>query len=231
MGVKIAMPMCPLCLQYSFYGEDMLHTRFGHGFNVKVGDAIAYPARLRFLEANSRSIQLSLWNERRPEFNGGPFLEQSDLNFLAWNSLKLTLRKQGQRAPCWEGPRNAECLGLHELDVSGRRADHVVASMHVIERPYSRDYSQPGYVGSFSIFDTLYLAPADRPRDAIGLPMRFHCDWAQTCYNSVHDATDGFALRPNVQLKILFDGRRHPPEEWVAIHDSATQVIGTLLVE
>ena len=176
-NVRIAMPTCPACLDYEFYGfaADLNPAR---SLRIKVRDAIAQPERLRYLEANTSKIRLTMGNDWRPEVNRGPFLGRFDPRSLPRTmELTLFLLKQARSEPCWTGRASGECRGTHELDMSGRRADRMLAGMNFVPGPYSIEYPPSEGRPFFDLFflqpgDVFYLAPADHARDAIGLPLR-----------------------------------------------------------
>ena len=231
-GVKIAMPACPACLDYEFYGsaDDFTPPR---SLRIKVRDAIAHPEQLRHLEANTDKIRLIMGNDWRPEVNRGPFLGRFDPRSLPRTAeLALFLLKQARAEPCWTGRASGECRGTHELDVSGRRADQMLADMNFVLGPYSVLYPPPNS-GLFLLQpgDLFYLAPADHARDAIGLPVRFDCGPLRGCYNSEARVEGGYALRRNVDLLLSFPANDYAPSEWVAMHDRVVNTVGTLLVE
>ncbi len=226
------MPTCPACLDYEFYG-------FGgdlspvSSLRIKVRDAIAQPEQLRYLEANTNKIRLIMGNDWRPEVNRGPFLGRFDPRSLPRTAeLTLFLLKQARPEPCWTGRASGECRGTHELDVSGRRADRMLAGMNFVPGPYSVLY-QPPDSGLFLLQpgDVFYLAPADHARDAIGLPVCFLCGPLGGCYNSEARVEGGYALRRNVDLLLSFLANDYAPSEWVAMHDRTTDAVRTLLLD
>ena len=235
-GVKIAMPTCPACLDYEFYGfaGDLSPAR---SLRIKVRDAIAQPERLRYLEANTDKIRLVMGNDWRPEVNRGPFLGHFDPRSLPRTAeLSLFLLKQARPEPCWTGRASGECRGTHELDVSGRRTDQMLAGMNFIPGPYTIEYRPSKGRPFFDLFflqpgDVFYLAPTDHARDAIGLPVRFLCVALGRCYNSEARVEGGYALRRNVDVFLFFPASDYAPSEWVAMHDRVVNAVGTLIID
>lgn len=226
-GAKIAMPTCALCLEYQFR-TGASHSGIAFRYAPTVRDVIAHPERLRYIVANSDRVRLELGNSWRPEVNRGPFLGRVDPKLVPPTAyMYLTIYKHSRTEPCWADSKpQYTCLPIHELDVSERRDDQIVAGMSVFKkapsRPVPMDYP-------------IYLAPTNHPRDAIGLPIHFHCDLLRTCENSAFHTGGGFALRRDASLFFTFqegDAAPHfPPREWIGLHDRMVDAVRALFVD
>lgn len=224
---KIAMPTCARCLEYKFR-TDGPHSGVDFRYAPTVRDVIAHPERLRYIAANSEAVRLELANDWRPEVNRGPFLGRVDPKSLPSTAyIYLTIYKHNRTAPCWADPQpHYTCLPVHKLDVSAQRDDQTIAGMSVFRRASS--YPSP-------LRYPIYLAPTGHPRDAIGLPIRFHCDSLQTCENSAFHMAGSFALRHDADLFFTFQEGNHAydfaPSEWIGLHDRTTDAVRTLFLD
>lgn len=224
--VKIFMPTCALCLEYKFRTDDV-RSGVSDRFAPTVRDVIAHPERLRYIAANSDRVRLELGNSWRPEVNRGPFLGRVDPKSLPSTAyMYLILYKHSRTAPCWTDPQpHYTCLPVHELDVSARRDDQIVAAMSVFKEASS--YPSP-------LRYPIYLAPTGHPRDAICLPIRFYCDSLRTCENSAFHTGGGFALRRDADLFFTFQEGDHAydfaPSEWIGLHDRTTDAVRSLFL-
>lgn len=222
-NVRIAMPTCARCLEYRF-SKAGPNSSVSDRYEPTVREVIAHPERLRYIAANSERVTLRLGNNWDPEVNRGPFLGQVDPKSLPSTAyMYLTIYKHGRTAPCWTDPQpHYTCLPVHELDVSERRDDEVVAGMSVFRKasshPVTMDYP-------------IYLAPTGHPRDAIGLPVHFHRDRLGTCENSAFHDGGGFALRRDASLFFTFREERYAPSEWIDLHDRTTDAVRSLFLD
>jgi hypothetical protein len=205
-GEKIAIPNCPEC-RTSYFRVFLLDDPVRHMDDMEVGEAIQHPAKLRRLLANGAFFVYDTGNSTILK---GGYLDHFDRHTIPLGDLfQLAIHRTA--FPMSSCP-------FMKLSLMGRHCDQLRA---LETEPESGDisgfarlelfsYMPPGDLQNF-----VYVARHPRYRDALGIPLFFHCGEnailrLRGCSNGDPFSGTGFFLKRNISFRYSF---RLPPGE------------------